>query len=240
MLNTKLRRTSLVALAVVLMLSVFVMTAFAEETDGLLISPNPNANDVLAAEDVVDDAADLEVGSDVANAEDAVADTEEAVADAEDAVADTEEAVADAEDAVADEEDAVADEEDKATEEEDSAETADTTATGTTDDGHDHDHDHEEEAKEDGFTTSDLVLLIIFAVVVVIVAIVCIVKREKVGKYFRGIKSEFKKIVWSPWNQVRKNSIVVIVVVIALAVVIGLLDFLFGQGITELKNLINP
>ena len=233
MLNTKLRRTSLVALAVVLMLSVFVMTAFAEETDGLLISPNPNANDVLAAEDVVDDAADLEVGSDVANAEDAVADTEEAVADAEDAVADTEEAVADAEDAVADEED-------KATEEEDSAETDDTTTTGTTDDGHDHDHDHEEEAKEDGFTTSDLVLLIIFAVVVVIVAIVCIVKREKVGKYFRGIKSEFKKIVWSPWNQVRKNSIVVIVVVIALAVVIGLLDFLFGQGITELKNLINP
>ena len=63
---------------------------------------------------------------------------------------------------------------------------------------------------------------------------------DRVKKFWRDYKSEFKKIVWSPWNQVRKNTIVVIVVVIVLALIIGLLDFLFGHGITELKNLINP
>ena len=211
MLNTKLRRTSLAILAVVLMLSVFAMTAFAEETDGLLISPNPNADEAVSAEAPAEDGAVLDDGSDIADAEDteAVADEAEAEADAA--------------------------EEDKATEEYSSADAGDTDTVGATDDGHDHDHEEEE-----GFTTSDLILLIIFAVVVIVVAVVCVIKREKVGKYFRGIKSEFKKIVWSPWNQVRKNSIVVIVVVIALAVVIGLLDFLFGNGITELKNLINP
>ena len=65
-------------------------------------------------------------------------------------------------------------------------------------------------------------------------------KKGKIGEWWRGFKSEFKKIVWSPWNQVKKNVIVVIVVVIVLAVVIGLLDFLFGHGITELKKIINP
>ena len=88
--------------------------------------------------------------------------------------------------------------------------------------------------------TADIVLLIIFGVAVIAAAIVCIIKREKVAKFLRSIKSEFKKIVWSPWNQVRKNTIIVIVLVVALAAVIGVLDFLFGQGIAELKNLINP
>ena len=109
----------------------------------------------------------------------------------------------------------------------------------TTDDGHDHDHDHEEEEKK-GLTTFDIVSLIILGVLIIVGAVYCIKNREKVGKFLRSLKSEFKKIVWSPWNQVRKNTIVVIVVVIVLAVVIGLLDFLFGNGIAELKSLINP
>ena len=195
MLNTKLRRTSLAILAVVLMLSVFAMTAFAEETDGLVISPNPSADEVVSTETPdAEDEGSLEVGSDVENSETEAADAEESAPE------DTEAA----------------------------------------DEHAGHDHGDEEETKDEGFTTSDLVLLIIFIVVVIAVVIFCIIKREKVGKFFRGLKSEFKKIVWSPWNQVRKNTIVVIVVVVALAAVIGLLDFLFGQGITELKNLINP
>ena len=190
MLNTKLRRTSLVVLAVVLMLSVFTMTAFAEETEAVY-EADVLVGDGLTAEDgvVVVKSEDLEVGSSSAD-------------DAADEVVTT-----------------------TGTEE-------------TADDGHD--HDHEEEATDDGFTTSDLVLLIIFGVVVIAAAVVCVIKREQVVKFLRSLKSEFKKIVWSPWNQVRKNTIVVIVVVIVLAVVIGLLDFLFGNGIAELKSLINP
>ena len=189
MLNTKLRRTSLVVLAVVLMLSVFTMTAFAEETEAVY-EADVLVGEGLTAEDGVSvKGEDLEVGSSIAD-------------DAADEVVTT-----------------------TGTEE-------------TTDDGHD--HDHEEEATDDGFTTSDLVLLIIFGVVVIAAAVVCVIKREQVVKFLRSLKSEFKKIVWSPWNQVRKNTIVVIVVVIVLAVVIGLLDFLFGNGIAELKSLINP
>ena len=193
MLNTKLRRTSLAILAVVLMLSVFAMTAFAEETFANdILMADENANEVLSVDaETAEEDGDLKVDINAASGEEAVTTGSEETADADDHA------------------------------------------------GHDHDHD-EEEAEEKGFTTSDLVLLIIFGVVVIAAVIVCIIKREKVVKFLRSLKSEFKKIVWSPWNQVRKNTIVVIVVVIVLALIIGLLDFLFGHGITELKNLINP
>ena len=203
MLNKKLRRTSLAILVVVLMLSVFAMNVFAEEANGLLISPNPVADEAVSADNAAQDASE-----ETAAAEDA--------ADAETVLPSDEKT------------------------EEQEEEAADTTTTGAEDEHAGHDHGDEEKKEDEGFTTSDLVLLIIFGVVVIVVAIVCIIKRERVGKFFRGLKSEFKKIVWSPWNQVRKNTIVVIVVVIALAAVIGLLDYLFGNGITELKNLINP
>ena len=193
MLNTKLRRTALVSLVVVLMLSVFAMTAFAEDV-ALITSTNAGESVDVATAPEAD--ADLEVGTVVADEE----------VKAEDAT---------------------------------EVEASDATTTGTVTED-EHDHDHEEEAADEGFTTSDLVLLIIFGVAVIVCAILCVIKREKVGKFLRGLKSEFKKIVWSPWNQVKKNVIVVIVVVIVLAVVIGLLDFLFGHGITELKKIINP
>ena len=193
MLNTKLKRISLAILAVVLMISVFTMTAFAEN-ENILVSSNPNAAEVTEGA-AADDGAPENGSADVSEEK----------------------------------------KDESATDEKSDA------TTGEADDDHaGHDHDDEEKKEDKGFTTSDLVLLIIFVVVVIIAAVVCIIKRERVGKFFRGLKSEFKKIVWSPWNQVRKNTIVVIVVVVALAAIIGALDYLFGQGITELKNLINP
>ena len=51
---------------------------------------------------------------------------------------------------------------------------------------------------------------------------------SKVGKFFRGYVSEFKKIVWPTWKQVRKNTLVTIVMVIAVGIFIWLLDFAFG------------
>ena len=51
---------------------------------------------------------------------------------------------------------------------------------------------------------------------------------SKVGKFFRGYVSEFKKIVWPTWKQVRKNTIVTIIMVIAVGIFIWLLDFVFG------------
>ena len=85
--------------------------------------------------------------------------------------------------------------------------------------------------------TGTIISLSILGVIVVAIALFCIIKREKVGKFFRSLKSETKKVVWLPWNQVRKNSIVVIIVVVLVAVVIGVLDFAFSQGIITLGTL---
>ena len=85
--------------------------------------------------------------------------------------------------------------------------------------------------------TGTIISLSILGVIVIAIALFCIIKREKVGKFFRSLKSETKKVVWLPWNQVRKNSIVVIIVVVLVAVVIGVLDFAFSQGIITLGTL---
>ena len=105
------------------------------------------------------------------------------------------------------------------------------------DDGHDHDHEEEEEAKE-GMTTFDIVSLAILGALIVAGVIYCLKNKEKVGKFLRSLKSEFKKISWSSWRDVRKNTLVVLVVVIAVAILIGVVDVLFSKGIIALDNLI--
>ena len=62
-------------------------------------------------------------------------------------------------------------------------------------------------------------------------------KNSKVKDAWRGFKSEFKKIVWPSWKQVRKNTLVVIVIIAVCAVVIGALDIAFFSGIEALTGL---
>ena len=168
MLKTKLMRTALACiLVVVLMLSLFSVSVFAE--------------------DVADTQDDTTVDSTVDSSEDTAGDT-----------------------------------------------------TGTTDDGHDHDHDHDEEEKEEekkGLTTGDIISLAVLGVAIIAVVIYCLTHEEKVGKFFRSLKSEFKKITWTPWTQVRKNTIVVLIVVISIGLVIAGLDLIFSQGIYALGRL---
>ena len=57
-------------------------------------------------------------------------------------------------------------------------------------------------------------------------------------KWFRGMKSELKKVVWPTWSQVLNNTLVVIVVSVIFAVVIGLIDYLAYRGIIELLKLV--
>lgn len=61
---------------------------------------------------------------------------------------------------------------------------------------------------------------------------------ERLKKFWRDYKSELKKIVWCPWKQVRKNSVLVIVAVIVISAVIGLLDFGFSNAIIYLGKLV--
>ena len=123
---------------------------------------------------------------------------------------------------------------------EDASSTTGSSSSTTTDDDHaDHDHDHEGEKDEKTNTVETIISLSIVGVVLIAVAVYCIVKREKVAKFFRAIKSEMKKIVWFSWNDTRKNSIVVIVAVVIIAAFIGLLDLAFNSGVESLYNLFN-
>lgn len=182
MLNAKLKRTSLaLVLAVVLMLSLFPVAAFALEDAGA--AAEDEAGVVLDATQSTDaDATDVEAEDD-------------STADAE-------------------------------TEAETSAETTD-----------EHNHDDEATEEEKGMSVGDIISLAIFGVVIILVAVYCLTHKEKVAKLFRGLKSELKKIVWTPWNQVRKNTIVVLVIIIAAAVAIGVLDLLFSKGILALGKI---
>ena len=107
--------------------------------------------------------------------------------------------------------------------------------------GHDHDHDHddetEEEPEEKKLGVGFFVSLGVLGVLIIVGVVFAIIKREKLKIWWGSIKSELKKIVWSSPEQVKKNSIVVIVFVVALAVAIGLLDFVFFRGIAALSNL---
>ena len=91
--------------------------------------------------------------------------------------------------------------------------------------------------KEENDIVGTIVSLSILGVIIIVVALFCIIKREKVGKFLRSLKSESKKVVWLPWNQVRKNTIVVIIVVVIVAIVIGVLDAAFSSGIGALSGL---
>ena len=119
---------------------------------------------------------------------------------------------------------------------EDASSSTNDSSSSTTTDDHDHDHDDE---KEESNIVETIISLSIVGVVLIAVAVYCIVKREKVGKFFRALKSEMKKIVWFSWKDTRKSSIVVIVAVVLIAIVIGVLDFAFNNGIKLLYDLFN-
>ena len=87
-----------------------------------------------------------------------------------------------------------------------------------------------EDGANDGMDTFTLVSLIIAGVVLVGVIVLCIVKRAKLMEALRAYKSEMKKITWFPWKSVWRCTVLVLVVVAAVAVLVGLLDLVFFEG----------
>ncbi len=53
-------------------------------------------------------------------------------------------------------------------------------------------------------------------------------KENAIAKYFRGIKSEFKKITWPSFKQIINNTSTVIISVVVIGLFIFLLDTAFG------------
>ena len=60
-----------------------------------------------------------------------------------------------------------------------------------------------------------------------------------IGRYFRELRSELKKVVWSTPKQVAKNTLIVIVCVLVVGVFIWVFDFVARFGIDALINAVH-
>ena len=60
-----------------------------------------------------------------------------------------------------------------------------------------------------------------------------------VCKYFRELRSELKKVVWSTPQQVVKNCLIVVAAVVGVGIFIWLFDFVANFGVTGLIDAVN-
>lgn len=81
--------------------------------------------------------------------------------------------------------------------------------------------------------------IVVGAILLAVAVVLCIKYREKIKKFFRVYKSELKKVVWFPWNQTRKSTLVVLLVMAVFAVAICLLDWGLGEGFLAFVRLFN-
>lgn len=61
---------------------------------------------------------------------------------------------------------------------------------------------------------------------------------SRMAAWFRSCKAEMKKVVWASPKTVVNNSVTVIVAIVAVAVAIALLDYIFSAGIVGLNKII--
>ena len=59
----------------------------------------------------------------------------------------------------------------------------------------------------------------------------------KIGKWFREMRSELKKVVWPSRKQIVNNSLVAIVVIVIFAIVVWGFDQLANQAINALISI---
>ncbi|MBR3737581.1 MAG: preprotein translocase subunit SecE [Eubacterium sp.] len=62
---------------------------------------------------------------------------------------------------------------------------------------------------------------------------------KSIGAFFKGVKSEGKKVVWPKAKEVFKNTVIVLVVILIVGVVIYLIDLGLTQGMKGIKQLAN-
>ena len=92
-------------------------------------------------------------------------------------------------------------------------------------------------AESKGLSTTAIVWIVVGGVILVAGVVLCIIFREKVGKFFRVYKSEIKKVVWLPWDQTCKSTLVVLVILLVCAAAICLIDLGLSKGFLEFLKL---
>ena len=61
---------------------------------------------------------------------------------------------------------------------------------------------------------------------------------SRIAKFWRDFRSEMKKVVWMPGNELRKNSVLVIVSVVVFTLVLGGVDFVLSWTLNALGSLV--
>ena len=61
---------------------------------------------------------------------------------------------------------------------------------------------------------------------------------KAIGKWFRGMRSELKKVVWPSWSQLMNNTLVVIVSSLVIAAIIFVFDYIANLGVSTLLRLV--
>ena len=57
---------------------------------------------------------------------------------------------------------------------------------------------------------------------------------NRVFRFFKELKSELKKVVWPTKEQITKNTLIVLAVVLIIGAFIWVLDLIFKFGLSEL------
>ena len=109
--------------------------------------------------------------------------------------------------------------------------TTGSTTTGSTTTGSDNKGDNGDK------DYTGIINLCVGAVILIVLAILCIKFRAKIPAWWKGLKSECGKITWCPKDKMKKNTFVVIIIIIAIAAIIGVLDFVFSKGLVLLRDL---
>lgn len=60
--------------------------------------------------------------------------------------------------------------------------------------------------------------------------------KTRVGRYFKDVKSELKKVVWPTIPQTVNNTIIVITAILIVAVFLFILDFIFAGSISGMLS----
>ena len=85
--------------------------------------------------------------------------------------------------------------------------------------------------------TRGIINLCVGAAILVALAVLIIVYRAKIPTWWKGLKSECGKITWCPKEKLKKNTFVVVIIILVIALAIGVLDFVFSRGMILLGDL---
>jgi preprotein translocase subunit SecE len=83
--------------------------------------------------------------------------------------------------------------------------------------------------------------LIIPAVLTLAAVVALLVWREPVlawtqrsTSFVRDVRAELRKVTWPTWDDLRRSTVVITIIVILLGIVIGLMDWLFSLILIDL------